>query len=252
MSEPRDGIDSSCGPEADRVTELEYDLAQCRAALASHPQPVSEEIVCWYVQGERMVVWTEADKRFVESRGDTTIALVARSQPVSEEGGAVAAVCGWTDNSGEGDWDTGCGNCFTLNDGTPEENGMHFCCYCGKPLESEAPPVGTNLFTADEARQMLKHALAAHPPRQSAGVSEETLRTLCEAVNTSVRDYLDDYEVRGDEGCYTPNERERFLLADAINGLLVDEDFIRALHAHRDAVRYWSPEDRFRTGGSHG
>ena len=32
-----------------------------------------------------------------------------------------------TDNS----WDTSCRQLFELYDGTPTENGMKFCCYCG-------------------------------------------------------------------------------------------------------------------------
>lgn len=31
-------------------------------------------------------------------------------------------------------WTTSCGNSFVLNDGTPSENNMRFCCYCGGAL----------------------------------------------------------------------------------------------------------------------
>lgn len=45
------------------------------------------------------------------------------------------AFCVWrndpeTDNS----WDTSCRQLFEIYDGTPTENGMTFCCYCGKPI----------------------------------------------------------------------------------------------------------------------
>lgn len=45
------------------------------------------------------------------------------------------ASCTWhndpeTDNS----WSTGCRQLFEIYDGTPTENGMGFCCYCGKPI----------------------------------------------------------------------------------------------------------------------
>lgn len=43
------------------------------------------------------------------------------------------AVCTWSEN-GDGAWDTGCGQCFVLNDGGPADNDMRFCCYCGKTL----------------------------------------------------------------------------------------------------------------------
>lgn len=32
-------------------------------------------------------------------------------------------------------WETQCGGAFSIIDGTPRENNMAFCCYCGKPLE---------------------------------------------------------------------------------------------------------------------
>ena len=34
--------------------------------------------------------------------------------------------------------ETGCGNAFQLTCGTPSENGMRFCPYCGEHLEEEA------------------------------------------------------------------------------------------------------------------
>ena len=41
--------------------------------------------------------------------------------------------CKWTEDF-EGNWETSCDNMFTLNAGTPSDNGMKYCCYCGKPL----------------------------------------------------------------------------------------------------------------------
>lgn len=43
--------------------------------------------------------------------------------------------CVWTE-SGEG-WVTDCGQIFVVTVDTPAENGMKFCCFCGKPLEEE-------------------------------------------------------------------------------------------------------------------
>lgn len=42
--------------------------------------------------------------------------------------------CKWEQDF-EGNWQTSCDNMFVLNDGTPEENEMKYCCYCGKKLE---------------------------------------------------------------------------------------------------------------------
>lgn len=43
--------------------------------------------------------------------------------------------CRWVqDGVGEAEWDTDCRHRFTINEGTPSENHMAFCCYCGKPV----------------------------------------------------------------------------------------------------------------------
>lgn len=44
--------------------------------------------------------------------------------------------CDWTQENDEGSdvWATTCGKLFCLNEGSPTENKMRFCCYCGKTL----------------------------------------------------------------------------------------------------------------------
>ena len=47
--------------------------------------------------------------------------------------------CVWTEDE-DGAWDTHCGNRFLIIDGTPTENDMAFCPYCGKAIvENESP-----------------------------------------------------------------------------------------------------------------
>ena len=41
--------------------------------------------------------------------------------------------CAWTVDRDEV-WQSACGGEFTLNDGTPTDNSMRFCCHCGAPL----------------------------------------------------------------------------------------------------------------------
>lgn len=48
--------------------------------------------------------------------------------------------CTWSEDE-DGAWDTQCHNRFYLCEGTPEDNKMSFCCYCGRKLEQ---------FTYDE------------------------------------------------------------------------------------------------------
>ena len=42
--------------------------------------------------------------------------------------------CKWTEDSCGQYWETECGQVFTLNAGTPSENGMNYCIFCGKKL----------------------------------------------------------------------------------------------------------------------
>lgn len=42
--------------------------------------------------------------------------------------------CTWQQDEDDGSWDTACGNKFCIEEGTPEENEMRFCCYCGAVL----------------------------------------------------------------------------------------------------------------------
>ena len=46
--------------------------------------------------------------------------------------------CCWSQNDFEdvdtGSWATTCGNRFYFTDGGPDDDGMNFCCYCGKPI----------------------------------------------------------------------------------------------------------------------
>lgn len=43
--------------------------------------------------------------------------------------------CTWTlEDPSDGAWGTECNNIFSLEDGTPSENRMRFCCFCGRPL----------------------------------------------------------------------------------------------------------------------
>ena len=45
-------------------------------------------------------------------------------------------MCIWR-NDDSTTWETECGKAFCLNDGTPYENEMRFCCFCGEALAEE-------------------------------------------------------------------------------------------------------------------
>lgn len=41
--------------------------------------------------------------------------------------------CEWAEDE-YGTWETSCGNAFEINDGSPADNDMAYCCYCGKKI----------------------------------------------------------------------------------------------------------------------
>lgn len=48
--------------------------------------------------------------------------------------------CTWTEDGDEYDsekWDTNYGEAFVFIDGTPLQNHLKFCCYCGKPVKEQ-------------------------------------------------------------------------------------------------------------------
>jgi hypothetical protein len=57
----------------------------------------------------------------------------ALREPTQEPGETLARECVWTDD-GEGNWDTGCGERYIILEGTPTQNDMRFCAFCGAAL----------------------------------------------------------------------------------------------------------------------
>jgi predicted nucleic acid-binding Zn ribbon protein len=45
--------------------------------------------------------------------------------------------CNWIYDDDEDCWNTSCGNEFTLNEGTPRDNRMVYCPYCGAKIKEE-------------------------------------------------------------------------------------------------------------------
>jgi hypothetical protein len=45
-------------------------------------------------------------------------------------------ICRWREDVDAELWTTDCGNTFCFIDAGPKENGMTFCCYCGKKLKA--------------------------------------------------------------------------------------------------------------------
>ena len=58
---------------------------------------------------------------------------IKTGQPIEKE------TCSWIqeDDPDICYWKTGCGNSFYFTEGTPTDNNMKYCCYCGKLLKQE-------------------------------------------------------------------------------------------------------------------
>ena len=67
-------------------------------------------------------------------------ALVKKGFIERDKGGSrrlrlAKTTCTWGYDDGDDYWETSCDGAFQLVDGTPADNGMKFCPYCGRPIE---------------------------------------------------------------------------------------------------------------------
>lgn len=64
--------------------------------------------------------------------------------------------CLWAEDE-DGNWWTACNNGFVFTDGGPTENGMRFCCYCGRDLQVETEtPEPEDDITASKRHRALE------------------------------------------------------------------------------------------------
>ena len=64
-----------------------------------------------------------------------TGAYIARLRRAVEQA-AIPDPCEWLQDEWDNSYDTSCGNKYEIIDGTPEDNGMNYCTYCGGKLEA--------------------------------------------------------------------------------------------------------------------
>ncbi|MGE8627676.1 hypothetical protein [Achromobacter denitrificans] len=91
--------------------------------------------------------------------------------------------------------------------------------------------------SADEALSGLMGAIVDSPEYALLVSAPTPSARDWAAVQAAIDEFLDGYELRLDEGCHTPTEFERFLLVDAIAGLMEDDEFIDALYSTVTAAR---------------
>lgn len=70
--------------------------------------------------------------------GNFAMMLWCRGGSTNETQAERPPTCRWSRADDDTDvWETTCGKAFTIIDGSPADNQMAFCCYCGRELESE-------------------------------------------------------------------------------------------------------------------
>ncbi len=71
-------------------------------------------------------------KRLVWETYKAMLAAAPQAEPKREP------TCLWSRADDDTDvWETRCGHAFTIIDGTPTDNQMAFCCYCGRRVDEE-------------------------------------------------------------------------------------------------------------------
>lgn len=105
------------------------------------------------------------------------------------------------------------------------------------PAPHAALPVDTaeSVRIIDELTAQLKAFEKAQPQHDQAGEDRDPRIGALQEMYKVVDQYIVEYE-EGESG-YSPNDRERFLIQDAIAGLLSDETFIERITAWQDFCR---------------
>jgi len=106
-----------------------YTLAEMLHAEAGEQQEIEQAVIRRQVHGPHGIIDEIHDKIAVLIR--TAEALEYSDVNMS----AAELACTWTQDDYEcGTYTADCGFVFALNDGSPSENGLKYCCNCGKPL----------------------------------------------------------------------------------------------------------------------
>ncbi len=100
-------------------------LAELRAEAVTHKEYTAT--IAQWSPTERNVAWNTCVE--ITNRIDAAIAKLGLAE-------AAPAACTWTPDD-DGNYATGCDNLFVIIDGTPSENQMAFCPYCGKRITEQ-------------------------------------------------------------------------------------------------------------------
>jgi hypothetical protein len=115
-----------------RAEELALVAANARAALRAEFARLQQEL-------DAMTKERDTQRELI---GRPAEAIYGEYHDMREELAALkerTGLCQWMYDD-NGFWQTTCEEAFCIEDGTPKDNGMRFCVYCGKPLAEVIPP----------------------------------------------------------------------------------------------------------------
>jgi len=105
------------------ATKLERGLALLKSLACDHDDPSTEH--AW--RSCRVCLAVARVQDCASARAELAALLADHEHAKS------TVPCAWTEDE-DGNWHTGCGQVFNLCMGTPDENKLRFCPYCGKAL----------------------------------------------------------------------------------------------------------------------
>lgn len=82
------------------------------------------------------VFWNEACGEYDGAQSYHALAAESYQAQFESWQAAIPDPCEWIQDEWDNSYGTSCGNKYQIIDGTPEDNGMNFCTYCGGKLET--------------------------------------------------------------------------------------------------------------------
>jgi hypothetical protein len=124
LTEFEDALVSEATQAKMRAEKAERALGEM-AARVDKAERERDEALATAEEWKLRALTAEASEVELGRQRDEALAQVKALEAVSD--------CAWTPNE-DGYYETLCGNAYTIIEGTPEDNSMKFCAYCGGRL----------------------------------------------------------------------------------------------------------------------
>lgn len=135
-----DGYDwhaPGCSPDADHANWYSAMIAAAPAAPQAEPhrnQPLRDLLAVIHCDGGHHTEAVGIEQSIKDALSAVCVlkGKLAQAEPKREP------TCLWSRADDDTDvWETSCGHAFTIIEGTPSDNHMEFCCYCGRRVDEE-------------------------------------------------------------------------------------------------------------------